>query len=90
MDNPEKELNHLHAWSFFLFFLPWCHKTDAKYDKELDNWFANQGLLNWIAWAVISAVSTTFFVALPFFSYSLQILNILVFANALYGVISYY
>ena len=82
-------VDHLHAWSFILFFLPWCH-GEKKSDRELDNWFANQGLLNFICWVAISVASGILFFFGPLFVVILYIFNLLILANALYGVLSYY
>lgn len=83
------EIDPLHAWSYILFFLPWCHGS-KKSDPELDNWFANQGLLNFVCWMAISATNSILFFYMPLFVVVLNILNILILANALYGVVSYY
>ena len=83
------EFDHLHAWSFVLFFLPWCH-GDKQSDKELDNWFANQGLLNFIGWIALSTASGILFFFGPLFVVVLNIFSFLILANAFYGVINYY
>ncbi|MCX5775778.1 MAG: hypothetical protein NTV44_05440 [Firmicutes bacterium] len=83
------EIDPLHAWAYLLFFLPWCH-GEKKSDHELDNWFANQGLLNFIGWMALSAASGILFFFGPLFVVVLHIFSVLILANALYGVISYY
>jgi hypothetical protein len=85
----EPEINHLRAWSFFLFFLPYCRKQKSA-DPELDNWFANQGLLNLIGWAAAGAITSTFFWGGWVLMVAAQIFNLLILANAFYGTISFY
>ena len=85
----ETKLDPLRAWAFLVFFLPYCRKVQSQ-DIELDNWFANQGLLNLIAWCVGGLVSGSVFFAFPFWGFVVQIFNLLILANAFYGVISYY
>jgi hypothetical protein len=87
--NGTDRVDHLRAWSFFLFFLPYCRKVKSP-DFERDNWFANQGLLNLIAWAVGGLLSSGFYFAGPFWLFSIQIWNLLIAANALYGTLSFY
>lgn len=88
-ETTEPSFDPLHAWAYFLFFLPYCRKEKAK-NLELDNWFANQGLLNLIAWCVGGALSGSFFLAGPFWIIIIQVFNALILANAIYGTVSYY
>ena len=79
----------LRAWAFLVFFLPYCRKAKST-DLELDNWYANQGLLNLIAWCVGGLVSGSLFWGFPFWAFIVQVFNLLILANAFYGVINYY
>ena len=79
----------LRGWAFLVFFLPYCRKGHSQ-DVELDNWYANQGLLNLIAWCVGGLVSGSVFFSFPFWGFIIQIFNLLILSNAFYVVISYY
>ncbi len=88
-ETAKKDFDPLHAWAYFLFFLPYCRKEKSS-NLELDNWYANQGLLNLIAWAAGGMISGSFFWTAPFWAIIVQIFNALILANAIYGTVSYY
>ncbi len=88
-ESPKKDFDPLHAWAYFLFFLPYCRKEKSK-NLELDNWYANQGLLNLIAWAAGGLISGSILWYAPFWGIIVQVFNALILANAIYGTVSYY